>query len=107
MRLYTVVQLLAVLGGVAAQDLLGAKDETLIIASEDQVTKPFIPLNPLDILDEEIVTLRALIGSYNNKIELLEAKRSTAGGPSSVNAKGKRVKADEVKIQRADSLDYY
>ena len=48
-----------------------------------------------DLLDEEIETLRALIESYDNKITILEDKNSSSA-PSSVNAKGKRVKAEEV-----------
>jgi len=49
-----------------------------------------------------------LIGSYDSKIALLEQRRSDTGGPSSVNAKGKRVKVGQVKLMtKEDPLAYF
>ena len=61
----------------------------------------------VDLLDEEIETLKALIGSYDQKIALLEQKKVPKDTPTSVNAAGKRVRADEVKIKHEDPLSYY
>lgn len=94
MRLLTLFQLLALtVCSEATSEEAFVADPTSEAATDE--SKPFIPLNPLDLLDEEIETLRALIESYDNKITILEDKNSSSA-PSSVNAKGKRVKAEEV-----------
>ena len=46
----------------------------------------------IDLLDEEIDTIRALIGTYDAKIALLEEKLTNKG--TTVNKKGKRVRAE-------------
>ena len=51
--------------------------------------------------------MKALIGSYDQKIALLEQKKVPKDTPTSVNAAGKRVRADEVKIKHEDPLSYY
>ena len=50
--------------------------------------------NVLDLLDEEIDTIRALIGTYDAKIALLEEKLANKG--TTVNKKGKRVRAEQM-----------
>ena len=61
----------------------------------------------IDLLDEEIDTIRALIGTYDAKIALLEEKLINKG--TTVNKKGKRVKAEQMTFNDGTekALDYY
>ena len=61
----------------------------------------------LDLLDEEIDTIRALIGTYDAKIALLEEKLANKG--TTVNKKGKRVRAEQMTFTDGAemALDYY
>ena len=61
----------------------------------------------IDLLDEEIDTIRALIGTYDAKIALLEEKLINKG--TTVNKKGKRVRAEQMTFNDGTekALDYY
>ena len=61
----------------------------------------------IDLLDEEIDTIRALIGTYDAKIALLEEKLANKG--TTVNKKGKRVRAEQMTFTDGTekTLDYY
>ena len=66
-----------------------------------------MPLTPEHLLDEEIDTLRALIGEYDKKIAMLEDKQASQA--TQVNTKGVRVPYGQVKLQKdaEETIDFY
>ena len=98
-------------------------DELVSSESSEMLSKPFIPLNPLgkfiiladiifldlDLLDEEINTLSALISAYDSKIAHLEQKQKhqEVVASQAANPKTRKLKVEEIKLLREDTLDYY
>ncbi len=66
-----------------------------------------MPLTPEHLLDEEIDTLRALIGEYDKKIAMLEEKQTSQA--TQVNTKGVRVPYGQVKLSKdaEETIDFY